>query len=236
MKRFAVGLMVAGIAAVAIGMGAGAVTTGAPTVSPSSGAPGFTFTVTVQGCALAESITFAFPPSPPNKVVVCAESSPPPPTSAPSTTAATTTTTSTTTTTVAPTTAAPTTEPTETTEPEECNPEFEECVVECEGQECDEFCAEVCDLLGIRSLPGQAASGTTASATFVAPQQPGTYQGTVTTGAGVQTFSVTVLGGQLPATGSDTARTTGYLAAVLLGSGAAMFAVARARRPEVIDR
>lgn len=104
-------------------------------------------------------------------------------------------------------------------------------------------------------FPAQAPTGT-ATATLTAPTAPGTYQGTATQGASVQTFTVvvpgqavtttvpattvapgtpttvaaTTPGSGLPATGSSGIGTTTGIAIGLLVVGAGLFIVAQVRR------
>jgi LPXTG-motif cell wall-anchored protein len=248
MKKFALSLLLAGTAALGMGTLASAATNTAPTVTPSSGGPGFSFTVTVTGCTIEEAITFSFPPKPPNKVVPCASVSPPPPTTAATTTTAaptttstttsTTTTTTTTTTTVAPTTTdciAPTLDLVDgIARPAIPLPPC--CPVLTSGFARPAGGSNNCDALteSLRAgavRPAQTTSGGTASATFVAPSAPGTYTGTVTSAAGVQNFSITVTGAAtLPATGSDETGMMTVIAIALLVSGGVLFIVAQARR------
>lgn len=237
MKKIALSLLLAGTAALGMGTLARAATNTAPTVTPSSGSPGFSFTVTVTGCTIEEAITFSFPPKPPNKVVPCASVSPPPPTTAATTTSTTSTTTTTTTTTEVTTT---TTEPCPELDlqglrrPTAIDP----CCVRplANGIRRPAGNSNNCDVLteGLRAgalLPAQTTSGGTASATFVAPSAPGTYTGTVTSAAGVQNFSITVTGAAtLPATGSDETGMMTVIAIALLVSGGVLFIVAQARR------
>lgn len=255
MKKLALGLLVAGSAMFGLGLVATAAGTSAPSVNPSSGSAGFAFTVSVNSCEAGESITFTFPPDPPAQTVACEGGVSPSSTVAtsvaPTTTVTPTTVTPTTVTptTVAPTTVAPTiAAPTLPASP--CEGGAESCgnggnggaggdggigAAGDGGAGGDGGQGGAGGEAGLRTVlvPTQATGTGAASATFTAPQTPGTYSGTMTSAAGEQPFSVTVTGSALPATGSsDQSGTIFALAVLLVVAGAALFIVAQARRPD----
>ncbi|MGB0112263.1 MAG: LPXTG cell wall anchor domain-containing protein [Ilumatobacteraceae bacterium] len=224
--------MTAGLLALGVGVSANAAGSGAPTVTPSTGGPGFSFTVTVDGCEGSETVLFNFPPNPPEQGIGCAaDATGSTTTMAPASTAATTT-------------EATTTTVTETTVPpcdiirdalrysgpvDPCCEYGPQGLVQGGGDE------SPCDDLSLHGIvmPAQATGVGTASATFTAPQAPGTYQGTVVTGAGTQNFEVTVVAaGPLPETGADDTGTMFLIAVLLVVAGAALFIVAQARRSD----
>jgi len=233
MQKIITSLVVAGIAAFGAGVGAGAVTNGAPTVTPSSGGPGFEFTVGTL-CTPGETVIFTFPPDPPAQTVVCPGAETTTTTTVPETT---TTTTSTTTTTV-PETTSTTTSTTTTTVPETTSTTtstitttttstttttIPECI---DGVECNP------ELL--RQVAQADPAVQQVSASFTAPQAAGTYSGTVQTQAGTQTFTSTVVdvisgGGSLPDTGPDAAGWFSVAGIGFLAAGAALAMIARRR-------
>ncbi|MDJ0771447.1 MAG: LPXTG cell wall anchor domain-containing protein [Ilumatobacter sp.] len=96
-------------------------------------------------------------------------------------------------------------------------------------------------MLGFLAAP---ATGT-ASATFTAPDAPGTYTGSaeysgrtlnfvITVQAAPTTTTTAAPAGGLPATGSSSGNTTMIIATVLLLAGAGMFGVAQVRRRQVV--
>ncbi len=95
----------------------------------------------------------------------------------------------------------------------------------------------ILDSTGPASLLSATAAAGSATATFTAPTQPGTY--TITySGAATGSFTITVAaaavpGGGLPATGSDSTSTMTIIAIGLFAVGAGLFGVSQVRRRNV---